>query len=208
MKIHYTLPDNPSFDYLKREARAIKSQHRNRDESIIQLIGHFDTSLHGMLAEEIFDRRFSILDAQRVLARKFGFASWTRMKKFVLHSAPEFTIADTTLRAEIIKRNDTVCSLIETIKKQNKGAAKTRNLHKLDAFGRDTTDFINPIYDQYGWPGPDIIGRDGTDACWWLVGHASFEGELQFRTAELQNCLLYTSPSPRDQRGSRMPSSA
>ena len=25
---------------------------------------------------------------------------------------------------------------------------------------------------------------------------------------ELENCLLYTSPSPRDQRGSRMPSSA
>ena len=24
----------------------------------------------------------------------------------------------------------------------------------------------------------------------------------------IQNCLLYTSPSPRDQRGSRMPSSA
>ena len=24
----------------------------------------------------------------------------------------------------------------------------------------------------------------------------------------LNNCLLYTSPSPRDQRGSRMPSSA
>ena len=26
--------------------------------------------------------------------------------------------------------------------------------------------------------------------------------------AQAQNCLLYTSPSPRDQRGSRMPSSA
>ena len=26
--------------------------------------------------------------------------------------------------------------------------------------------------------------------------------------AKLYNCLLYTSPSPRDQRGSRMPSSA
>ena len=25
---------------------------------------------------------------------------------------------------------------------------------------------------------------------------------------QLQDCLLYTSPSPRDQRGSRMPSSA
>ena len=32
---------------------------------------------------------------------------------------------------------------------------------------------------------------------------------LDFRyTAIPENCLLYTSPSPRDQRGSRMPSSA
>ena len=33
--------------------------------------------------------------------------------------------------------------------------------------------------------------------------------ELEFdRQKEFQDCLLYTSPSPRDQRGSRMPSSA
>ena len=30
----------------------------------------------------------------------------------------------------------------------------------------------------------------------------------EFKTAEPELCLLYTSPSPRDQRGSRMPSSA
>ena len=29
-----------------------------------------------------------------------------------------------------------------------------------------------------------------------------------YYTALLEHCLLYTSPSPRDQRGSRMPSSA
>ena len=34
-------------------------------------------------------------------------------------------------------------------------------------------------------------------------------GEYVFKTAhEVISCLLYTSPSPRDQRGSRMPSSA
>ena len=34
-------------------------------------------------------------------------------------------------------------------------------------------------------------------------------GDLSHALAELQrSCLLYTSPSPRDQRGSRMPSSA
>ena len=34
---------------------------------------------------------------------------------------------------------------------------------------------------------------------WDLAGH---------NTSKFKNCLLYTSPSPRDQRGSRMPSSA
>ena len=33
-------------------------------------------------------------------------------------------------------------------------------------------------------------------------------GELEMLLAELKNCLLYTSPSPRDKRQSRMPSSA
>ena len=35
-----------------------------------------------------------------------------------------------------------------------------------------------------------------------------FDVTLWGRTAEIAGCLLYTSPSPRDQRGSRMPSSA
>ena len=33
-------------------------------------------------------------------------------------------------------------------------------------------------------------------------------GEQMGMTAKAIGCLLYTSPSPRDQRGSRMPSSA
>ena len=32
--------------------------------------------------------------------------------------------------------------------------------------------------------------------------------EIKDEFDEFNNCLLYTSPSPRDQRGSRMPSSA
>ena len=34
------------------------------------------------------------------------------------------------------------------------------------------------------------------------------EGATKFVTITVTGCLLYTSPSPRDQRGSRMPSSA
>ena len=45
----------------------------------------------------------------------------------------------------------------------------------------------------------------GYSACHWchVMEHESFEDE-----AIAKICLLYTSPSPRDQRGSRMPSSA
>ena len=44
----------------------------------------------------------------------------------------------------------------------------------------------------------------------WI--HYDEEGEMHTKTVKvaelLRTCLLYTSPSPRDQRGSRMPSSA
>ena len=36
----------------------------------------------------------------------------------------------------------------------------------------------------------------------------AMEFEIQRQIDILEDCLLYTSPSPRDQRGSRMPSSA
>ena len=41
-------------------------------------------------------------------------------------------------------------------------------------------------------------------------GHLDFDADLgkEFWWSHTNTCLLYTSPSPRDQRGSRMPSSA
>ena len=38
-----------------------------------------------------------------------------------------------------------------------------------------------------------------------IIAHALKEG---YQMDKFDRCLLYTSPSPRDQRGSRMPSSA
>ena len=41
-----------------------------------------------------------------------------------------------------------------------------------------------------------------------LPGVIERDEKQEFPTRQVQACLLYTSPSPRDQRGSRMPSSA
>ena len=40
------------------------------------------------------------------------------------------------------------------------------------------------------------------------TGGIPFQDRHPARLAQAWDCLLYTSPSPRDQRGSRMPSSA
>ena len=40
------------------------------------------------------------------------------------------------------------------------------------------------------------------------IGHQKTVDDVISWLKEYDNCLLYTSPSPRDQRGSRMPSSA
>ena len=45
------------------------------------------------------------------------------------------------------------------------------------------------------------------DEIWWLVTPQN-PLKINQPASYSERCLLYTSPSPRDQRGSRMPSSA
>ena len=49
-------------------------------------------------------------------------------------------------------------------------------------------------------------GKTGIDACIWLLENRVDPDKITWIVS--RDCLLYTSPSPRDQRGSRMPSSA
>ena len=54
-------------------------------------------------------------------------------------------------------------------------------------------------------PPQDVISRDNVSV---KVNAVIYFRVLDPQNAIIQVCLLYTSPSPRDQRGSRMPSSA
>ena len=46
------------------------------------------------------------------------------------------------------------------------------------------------------------------DDPWFGPAPILSEKQQEYMRTQLEDCLLYTSPSPRDQRGSRMPSSA
>ena len=52
----------------------------------------------------------------------------------------------------------------------------------------------------------DVLNKQVNDLIAELERHKSIIAEL--KTAEINSCLLYTSPSPRDATLSRMPSSA
>ena len=54
---------------------------------------------------------------------------------------------------------------------------------------------------------PYVLNLDG-DTPQYLTEAHGMEYQIRFSKWNPYTCLLYTSPSPRDQRGSRMPSSA
>ena len=58
------------------------------------------------------------------------------------------------------------------------------------------------LHDVYGYE----IPSDHTGEAWVISAHPN--GDCKIAEGEFKGCLLYTSPSPRDQRPSRMPSSA
>ena len=160
------LPVRPNLDFLLRQAKSVRSRHRNADLSVCSIIGHFDTSLHGLTHEQILDARFSILDAQRVVARQYGFASWSRLKRFVALCDEGNNPADLQLRSYILKRHGLLLDLQEGVKNQK---------IQYDEYRQETlnsTQVLSRAYATHGWPGPDVVGADCVEAAWFVAASA------------------------------------
>jgi len=180
-----TLPELPNLEFLRREARTLRAQHRAKDKSVCEIIGHFDTSFHDLVDDEIFARKFSIIDAQRVTARQYSFASWRRLKLFVKKATVQTSAFNATLRDDLIRRNMMREALVRRVKNKKPGARKA-----LEDFIDESHATLQSIYSHYGWPGPQIVGRDGTEACFWLGVTHSKNAEFQHETAMLMKDSL------------------
>jgi len=184
------LPESPNLDFLLREAKAVKSSHRNGVTSVCETIGHFDTSLHGLNNQQIFDTRFSIHDAQRVVARQYGFSSWSKMKHFVQRSLAGRNPSDTKLRGFVLNRFKALKSLTDDIQtKRGDYKSACKQYRKL---AQDSTETLNHAYDCHGWPGPDVIGPDCVDQIMVVAGNAVYDAKFQNRTLELMGESLPT----------------
>jgi len=175
-----SLPNKPNLDFLKKESKKLRTSHRNRDLSSCSRIKHFDTSFIGMRDEEILDSKFSILDAQRVIAREYGFTSWAKLKRFIESTNANF---NQTLHDELIqlrnrdsdKRNDLL-----------KDDVLYDGYHpEMEAVHNVNATYLDAIIKEHGWPGTSLVGLDGSRAAWMIAQHAISRPDFQMKCLDL-----------------------
>lgn len=79
------LPPTPNLEHLKSQAKQLLKAHKEGALEAFQRIRTFFPKLADATDAEIQDAAFGLQDAQLVIAREYGFASWTRLKEAVLH---------------------------------------------------------------------------------------------------------------------------
>jgi ankyrin repeat protein len=77
------LPEQPSLDHLKRQAKDLLSMHRSRDRSAITRFRSALPAAAGKDDEAIAHMDLRLHDAQSCVAREHGFPSWADLKSFV-----------------------------------------------------------------------------------------------------------------------------
>jgi len=78
-----SLPKKPDIEFLKKQAKQLRAQHRNGVDICCERIRQSDSSFAGIVDQEILDSGFSINDAQRIIAREYGYSSWVKLKHYV-----------------------------------------------------------------------------------------------------------------------------
>jgi len=78
-----TLPKKANLEFLKKEAKQLRAQHKQSNSVCCDMLRKYDISFKTKSNLEIFAARFSINDAQRVIARTYGYSSWATLKKYI-----------------------------------------------------------------------------------------------------------------------------
>jgi ankyrin repeat protein len=69
------LPDQPSLEQLRKQAKELLKEFQSGEPGAIAEVHRFERTREGS--------SFALNDAQRVIARAYGFASWPKLKAFV-----------------------------------------------------------------------------------------------------------------------------
>src|SRR2546430_13327163 len=79
-----SLPSSPSLDHLKYQAKDLLNAHKAGSPGALARIREFHPKLAHKVGHEVQAARFSLSDAQLVIAREYGFESWPTLKQHVI----------------------------------------------------------------------------------------------------------------------------
>ena len=74
------LPPRPNLEQLKNQAKSLRKTHKAGDGGTIPRLRRGIANLSAASDSEILDARFSLLDAQLVIAREQGYRSWQELE--------------------------------------------------------------------------------------------------------------------------------
>ncbi|TGD85551.1 ankyrin repeat domain-containing protein [Mycolicibacterium sp. CH28] len=100
-----TLPDNPSLDRLRVEARALQRGAVSGDRQVVDAIRR-----HHPGPDIALQRRFRLHDAQLVVARSYGFSGWPALVGY-LNIAADLTVDPSGVDEHAIGSADRFCAL-------------------------------------------------------------------------------------------------
>ena len=75
------LPSEPSLEHLKNQARALQRRVRAGDTEALAAVGEFHPRPAASTGESPGPAGFALADAQLVIARQYGFPSWSRLRR-------------------------------------------------------------------------------------------------------------------------------
>lgn len=74
------LPENPSLEHLKNQAKLVRDLIRSGDDGALSMVDEFHPRRDAASMTEAERVGFKTADAQLIVARMYGFASWARLR--------------------------------------------------------------------------------------------------------------------------------
>src|SRR5580700_2652137 len=114
------LPHQPNFEQLKKQAKELLERFRASESTVVAEVRQFERNPD--------PRHFALNDAQRVLARAYGFQSWPKLKAFV-DGATVARFADAVKAGDMAQVRSMLALRPELVSMDRAGNDEHRGLH-------------------------------------------------------------------------------
>src|SRR2546430_7142560 len=159
-----SLPSRPNLEQLKNQAKDLLKSQESADAESLQRIQANHPDYSNIPEDKIRAAKFSLSDAQLVIAREYGFASWPKLKEHV-----ESLLLETDDPMELFKRafkTDDAVFFRKLVERYPE--AKTRINEPISAFDSPAIIHVRSpeMLDALLEAGADINGKSR----WWAGG--------------------------------------